>query len=76
MEAPDLGSEHGVIAKEITPGKATTRRYSEAQKEQQIAADFTSFVADLASIDGSEPSVLTEAWIDPSLLAELDGGEQ
>ena len=43
---------------------------------KQIAADFSSFVADLAPIDGTKPSVLTEAWIDPSLLAELEGGEQ
>lgn len=42
---------------------------------QQIATDFRSFLADLAPIGGQEPTALTEAWIDPSLLAELEGGE-
>jgi transposase len=36
FEAPDLGSEDGVIPKEIKPGKPTTRRYSEEEEAQAV----------------------------------------
>src|SRR6476661_4024673 len=32
LEAPDLGNEDGVMPKEQSPGKPTTRRYSEHEK--------------------------------------------
>jgi hypothetical protein len=31
MEAPDIGNEDGVMPKEQSPGKPTTRRYSEEE---------------------------------------------
>src|SRR3954463_3750041 len=36
MEAPDLGNEDGVMAKEQSPGKPTTRRYSEREKAAAV----------------------------------------
>jgi transposase len=36
MEAPDLGNEDGVMAKEQSPGKPTTRRYSEREKASAV----------------------------------------
>lgn len=37
-----------------------------------IAANFSSFLADLEPISSPEPTGLTEAWIDPSLLDKLE----
>src|SRR5690606_3440549 len=34
--APDLGNEDGVMPKEQSPGKPTTRRYSEEEKAQAV----------------------------------------
>jgi transposase len=36
LEAPDLGNEDGVMGSERTPGKPTTRRYSNAEKDQAV----------------------------------------
>jgi transposase len=36
LEAPDLGNEDGVMGSERTPGKPTTRRYSEEEKKQAV----------------------------------------
>src|SRR3954463_3051281 len=36
MEAPDLGNEDGVMPKEQSPGKPTTRRYSEQEKAAAV----------------------------------------
>lgn len=39
----------------------------------QVAANFDEFLVDLAPIsEVEEPSAVTEAWIDPALLAELE----
>ena len=32
LEAPDLGNEDGVMPKEQSPGKPTTRRYTPEEK--------------------------------------------
>lgn len=39
----------------------------------KIASDFDAFVADLVPGIGEELPTMTEAWIDPSLLAEFEG---
>lgn len=39
----------------------------------RIASDFDAFVADLCRGVGEELPTMTESWIDPSLLAELEG---
>lgn len=39
----------------------------------QVASDFDAFVSDLAPNAGEELPTMDEAWIDPSLLAELEG---
>ena len=36
MEAPDLGNEDGVMPKESSPGKPTSRRYSEQEKAAAV----------------------------------------
>src|SRR3954462_10134863 len=36
MEAPDLGNEDGVMPKEQSPGKPTTRRYSDQEKAAAV----------------------------------------
>ena len=36
VEAPDLGNEDGVMPKEQSPGKPTTRRYSEEEKAAAV----------------------------------------
>src|SRR3954462_15586752 len=36
MEAPDLGNEDGAMPKEQSPGKPTTRRYSEQEKAAAV----------------------------------------
>jgi len=36
LEAPYLGNEDGVMGREKTPGKPTTRRYTPDEKEQAI----------------------------------------
>src|SRR3954454_4386882 len=36
MEAPDLGNEDGVMPKEQSPGKPTSRRYSEQEKAAAV----------------------------------------
>src|SRR3977135_419528 len=36
MEAPDLGNEDGVMPKEQSPGKPTTRRYSPEEKAAAV----------------------------------------
>jgi transposase-like protein len=36
LEAPDLGNEDGVMPKEQSPGKPTTRRYSPEEKAQAV----------------------------------------
>jgi transposase len=38
LEALDLGNEDGVMPHEMSPGKPTTRRYSEAEKERGVRA--------------------------------------
>ncbi len=45
LAAPELGNNDGVMPKEKSPGKATTRRYTDIEKEpsvklcRQLAAD-------------------------------------
>jgi transposase len=36
LEAPDLGNEDGVMPKEQSPGKPTTRRYSPEEKASAV----------------------------------------
>jgi len=36
LEAPDLGNEDGVMPREKSPGKPTTRRYTESEKDQAV----------------------------------------
>jgi transposase-like protein len=36
MEAPDLGNEDGAMPKEQSPGRPTTRRYSEQEKAAAV----------------------------------------
>src|SRR5215218_8563625 len=36
LEAPDLGNEDGVMPKEQSPGKPTTRRYSPEEKAAAV----------------------------------------
>jgi transposase len=36
LEALDLGNEDGVMSQEMSPGRPTTRRYSEAEKERAV----------------------------------------
>jgi transposase-like protein len=38
LEAPELGSEDGVMPHEISPGKPSTRRYSDAEKQRAVRA--------------------------------------
>ena len=38
MEAPDVGNEDGVMPHEMSLGKPTTRRYSEAEKQRAVRA--------------------------------------
>ena len=46
LEAPDLGYEDGVTPHEMSPGKLTTRRYSEAEAERDAAVAETVRVRD------------------------------
>lgn len=41
----------------------------------QVASDFDAFVADLTPNVGEELPTMDEAWIDPLLLAEREGGD-
>ena len=36
LEAPDLGNEDGGMGNETSPGKPTTRRYSDIEKERAV----------------------------------------
>jgi transposase len=36
LEAPDLGNEDGVMSREVSKGKPTTRRYSEEEKAAAV----------------------------------------
>ena len=38
LEAPDLGNEDGVMPHEMSPGKPSTRRYSQAEKDRAVRA--------------------------------------
>jgi len=38
LEAPDLGNEDGVMGQEQVPGRSTSRRYSEAEKDRAVRA--------------------------------------
>jgi transposase len=79
LEAPELGNEYGVMGNETSPGKPTTRRYSDIEKERAVRM-VRQLRAELGTDHGTVKRVAEQLGIGTESLrswvkrAEIDDG--